>query len=103
MSPRVLTVSLLLSLWAGLLAPVGAELVNVAGVGRASQSTNWGNGQFPASLAIDGKLDTFSHTDSTTANNYWLLEFPEEFEPRQATKSQGTTDYFNNLRELDNR
>jgi len=41
---------------------VGAPIVNVAREGEAVQSSDYGNGQFPASFGIDGDFGNFTHT-----------------------------------------
>ena len=48
-------------------------LVEVTSEARASQTTEWSGGLYPAGFAIDGDPDTFSHTDSSSPNNAWVL------------------------------
>ena len=55
-----------------------AQERNLSSEGTASQSSEWDGGQFPARNAIDGDTGTFSHTDSNTRDNHWLLAFEDE-------------------------
>ena len=57
-----------------------AGLVEVAGLGVASQSSEWNGGVYPAGNAIDGISATFSHTNTTTPNNYWEVLLDQEYE-----------------------
>ncbi|YCM43813.1 CotH kinase family protein [Verrucomicrobiaceae bacterium 227] len=66
------------SLLAVSFAPGG--LVEVAGLGVASQTSEWNGGQFPAGNAIDGDSGTFSHTNTSTPNNHWELVLDQEYE-----------------------
>ncbi|MGK0185276.1 MAG: hypothetical protein ACI9R3_001052 [Verrucomicrobiales bacterium] len=54
------------------------EAINIAAEGTASQSSEWNGGLFPASYAIDGDINSFSHTDTDTEDNHWLLAFDTE-------------------------
>ena len=56
------------------------ELVEVAGLGTASQTSEWNGGLYPAGNANDGDPGTFSHTDTTTANNRWEVALDQEYE-----------------------
>jgi len=58
----------------------GAALIDITAKGTASQSTEYQGGRFPANLAVDGNLSTFSHTNTTTANNRWELLLDQEYE-----------------------
>ena len=55
-------------------------LVEVAGLGTASQTSEWNGGQYPAGNAIDGDAGTFSHTNTTTPNNFWEVLLDQEYE-----------------------
>ena len=55
-------------------------LVEVAGLGTTSQTSEWRGGLFPAGNAIDGNVSTFSHTDTTTSNNHWEVLLDQEYE-----------------------
>ena len=55
-------------------------LVDVAGLGAASQTSEWNGGQFPAGNANDGSSATFSHTNTTTQNNSWQVVLDQEYE-----------------------
>ena len=55
-------------------------LVDVAGLGAASQTSEWNGGQFPAGNGIDGSSSTFSHSDTTTPNNSWQVVLDQEYE-----------------------
>jgi hypothetical protein len=57
-----------------------AQSENISPDGTASQSSEWNNGQFPAANAIDGDTGTFSHTDSNSRDNHWVLTFESERE-----------------------
>ncbi|MDG2400164.1 MAG: CotH kinase family protein [Akkermansiaceae bacterium] len=57
-----------------------ADLIEVAGLGRVNQTSEWNGGQFPAGNAIDGNSSTFSHTDTTTPNNRWEVLLDQEYE-----------------------
>lgn len=60
------------------LVSANAELIDVAPLGSASQTSEWNGGQYPAALAIDGDPSTFSHTDGPTVDNAWTLRFDQE-------------------------
>lgn len=55
-------------------------LVEVAGSGLASQTSEWNGGQFPAGNAIDGNSATFCHSNTTTPNNAWEVLLDDEYE-----------------------
>ena len=48
--------------------------IDLAASGSASQSTDYGTGQFPASRGIDGNTGNFTHTLSVS-NSWWMYEF----------------------------
>ncbi len=55
---------------------------NVALGGTPSQSSDYGNGQFPASFAIDGNLGNFTHTlanDNFPDNSWWEIELNQDY------------------------
>ena len=47
---------------------------NIAQLGVASQSSTYGNSRFPASLAIDGRFDNFTHTATGQSTPNWTLQ-----------------------------
>lgn len=55
-------------------------LIEVAGLGVASQTSEWNGGQYPAGNAIDGNSGTFSHTNTTTPDNFWEVQMDQEYE-----------------------
>ena len=60
-------------------AAVGAPIVNIAPEGEAVQSSDYGNGQFPASLGIDGSLGNFTHTAAgQNLPSTWELDLGRE-------------------------
>ena len=76
--PRHHYLANLAAILAALILPVQAELVEITADGTASQTSEWNGGVYPASLAIDGNPSTFSHSDATTPNNGWELDFTDE-------------------------
>jgi hypothetical protein len=59
--------------------PLGTNLTT-AGLANvsASQSSTWGGGIFPASRAIDGATNNFSHTeDGQSSNQWWKVNLGE--------------------------
>ena len=58
--------------------PAMGEEMNVAPDGTASQSSEFGDGRFPASLAINGRLDDFTHTASGQGPASWEVELPQD-------------------------
>lgn len=57
---------------------VYGEAANIAAEGTASQSSEWNGGLYPAANGIDGDINSFTHTDSDTEDNHWLLSFDSE-------------------------
>jgi hypothetical protein len=57
-------------------APFSSEEVQTSY--SVTQSTDYGTGQFPAENAVDGNTGSFSHTDSSTPDNYWMADLHEE-------------------------
>ncbi|MEZ5329974.1 MAG: CotH kinase family protein [Verrucomicrobiales bacterium] len=55
-----------------------SQQIDITAEGKASQSTEYNGGAFPAANAVDGDTTTFSHTDVNTAGNHWLLTFDSE-------------------------
>ncbi|MCB1099715.1 MAG: discoidin domain-containing protein, partial [Verrucomicrobiae bacterium] len=55
-----------------------SQEIDITAEGKASQSTEYNGGAFPAANAVDGDTTTFSHTDVNTAGNHWLLTFDSE-------------------------
>ncbi|MDF7806661.1 lamin tail domain-containing protein [Pontiellaceae bacterium B12219] len=53
--------------------PGGESDVEITGF-SVSQTTEWNDGEFPAENAVDGNTGNFSHTDSSTPNNYWIAD-----------------------------
>lgn len=56
------------------------ELVEITSLGVATQTSEYNGGEFPAANAVDGALQTFSHTDGSTPNNAWFLSFSQDYE-----------------------
>ena len=52
---------------------------NVAPRGVASQSSEYAGGRFPAALAIDGRLDNFTHTRTGQAPATWELALDDDY------------------------
>nr|NIP97651.1 hypothetical protein [Akkermansiaceae bacterium] len=77
--PALIRRPALLALLVVMASPCHAGLVNLAGRGTATQTSEWNGGQFPAALAIDGDPATFSHTDGPTPNNAWSLRLDAEY------------------------
>lgn len=67
-------------LFSGLALPLWGELVEITNLGSPTQTSEYNDGEFPASNAVDGALQSFSHTDGSTPNNAWFLSFEEEYE-----------------------
>ncbi len=58
---------------------VGAPVVNIAPEGEAVQSSDYGNGQFPARIGIDGDLGNFTHTAAgENLPSTWELDLGRE-------------------------
>ena len=58
---------------------VGAPVVNIAPEGEAVQSSDYGNGQFPARMGIDGDLGNFTHTAAgQNLPSTWELDLGRE-------------------------
>ena len=58
---------------------VGAPVVNIAPEGEAVQSSDYGNGQYSASLAIDGDTGNFTHTAAgENLPSTWELDLGRE-------------------------
>jgi hypothetical protein len=63
----------------GVVPPPGGA-VNLALGGTAKQSSEYAGGQFPASLAIDGDLDNFTHTAAgVSLPATWELDFGDSY------------------------
>ena len=59
---------------------VDDETVNVGPLGIATQSSEYNNGQFPASLGIDGNLANFTHTGAgQNLPSTWELDLRAEY------------------------
>ncbi|MFP6738595.1 MAG: discoidin domain-containing protein, partial [Planctomycetota bacterium] len=59
---------------------VDDETVNVGPLGIATQSSEYNNGQFPASLGIDGNLGNFTHTGAgQNLPSTWELDLRAEY------------------------
>ncbi len=70
--------SFALSFVVALAASVDAQ-VNIGAFGTATQSSDFGGGQFPASLGIDGDLGNFTHTAAGQFPATWQVAFDDEF------------------------
>lgn len=54
--------------------------VNIAPLGTATQSSDYGSGQFPAALAIDGEFENFTHTAAgVNLPAAWELDLGETY------------------------
>ena len=53
---------------------------NIASRGVATQSSEFGNSQFPANFAIDGDLNNHTHTASGQSPAWWELDLQDTFE-----------------------
>ena len=54
--------------------------VNVASRGMATQSSDYGTGQFPASMGIDGNLGNFTHTAAgQNLPSTWEVDLRDEY------------------------
>ncbi len=64
------------ALVAGTLVPnlLFGALINVAPIGTATQSSDFGAGQFPASLGIDGNTGNFTHTAAGDTPATWQVD-----------------------------
>ncbi len=60
----------------------GADAVNVAPLGTATQSSEYGGGAYPASNAINENFGDFTHTigDTSDPDPWWQVALPAEFE-----------------------
>lgn len=59
--------------------PPPEEHVNLAPDGTATQSSDWGNGLFPAERGNDGDLSNFTATDANDAEGTWTVDLGGEF------------------------
>ncbi len=58
---------------------ITARVVNVAPLGKATQSSNYQDTRFTANLAIDGDLNNFTHTKTGQTNPSWSLELDQSY------------------------
>lgn len=54
------------------------DMSDIASTGTASQSSEYAVNPMPASNAIDGNINTISHTEVGQTPSWWRLDFPEE-------------------------
>ncbi len=92
----------MVSMVACLAAPASllAQAVNIAPFGTPAQSSEWNNGQFPATLAIDGNFGNFTHTAAEVGPAIWEIDLGAEVDVKRIVLYNRTSCCGSRLRDI---